>query len=199
MHENIHQIENLSISSFNRDLMKPQRRRHGKVKKAVCLMSETTTLHVHHAFFVHFFAVSAKLRREMTKFYLISIFGKGNGKAINSTICVWTRARCLFFSSNPNSLLLSNWAPWNNREKKCCEVCFLETFSRTSQLSDRNVPIKPPRQRDVKKALSREQRASKPLTPCSSYTPTLKPVLITTCFSVHNSNWTGVALNFTVR
>ena len=150
-------------------------------------------------FFVHFFAVSAQLRREMTKFYLISIFGKGNGRAINSTICVWTRARCLFFSSNPNSLLLSNWAPWNNREKKCCEVCFLETFSRTSQLSDRNVPIKPPRQRDVKKALSREQTAAKPLTPCSSYTPTLKPVLITTCFSVRNSNWTGVALNFTVR
>ena len=150
-------------------------------------------------FFVHFFAVSAELRCEMTKFYLISIFGKGNVKAINSTICVWTRARCLFFSSNPNSLLLSNRAPWNNREKKCCEVCFLETFSRTSQLSDRNVPIKPPRQRDVKKALSREQRAAKPLTPCSSYTPTLKPVLITTIFSVRNSNWTGVALNFTVR
>ena len=50
MHENIQQIESLSISSFNRDLMKLQRRRHGKVKKAICLMSETTTLHVHHAF-----------------------------------------------------------------------------------------------------------------------------------------------------
>ena len=50
MHENIQQIESLSISSFNRDLMKLQRRRYGKVKKAICLMSETTTLHVHHAF-----------------------------------------------------------------------------------------------------------------------------------------------------
>ena len=68
--------------------MKLQRRRHGKVKKAICLMSETTTLHVLSRFFVHLLAVSAQLRREMTKFYLISIFGKGNGKAINSTICV---------------------------------------------------------------------------------------------------------------
>ena len=159
MLENIQQIESLSISSFNRDLMKLQCRRHGKVKKAICFNERNNNSTRASRFFVHFFAVAAQLRREMTKFYLISIFGKGNGKAINSTICVWTRARCLFFSSNPNSLLLSNWAPWNNREKKCCEVCFLETFSRTSQLSDRNVPIKPPRQRDVKKALSRELRS----------------------------------------
>ena len=50
MYENIQQIESLSISSFNRDLTKLRRPRHGKVKKAICLMSETTTLHVHHAF-----------------------------------------------------------------------------------------------------------------------------------------------------
>ena len=68
MHENIQQIESLSISSFNRDLTKLQRRRHGKVKKAICLMSETTTLHVLSRFFVHLLAVSAQLRREMTKF-----------------------------------------------------------------------------------------------------------------------------------
>ena len=41
---------------------------NGNVKKAIGLMSKTTTLHVHHAFFVHFFAVLAKLRREMAKF-----------------------------------------------------------------------------------------------------------------------------------
>ena len=38
------------------------------VKKAIGLMSKTTILHVHHAFFVHFFAILAQLRREMTKF-----------------------------------------------------------------------------------------------------------------------------------
>ena len=41
---------------------------NGNVKKAIGLMSKTTTLHVHHAFFVHFFAVLAQLRREMVKF-----------------------------------------------------------------------------------------------------------------------------------
>ena len=43
---------------------------NGNVKKAIGLMSKTTTLHVHHAFFVHFFAVLAQLRREMEKFKL---------------------------------------------------------------------------------------------------------------------------------
>ena len=43
---------------------------NGNVKKAIGLMSKTTTLHVHHAFFVHFFAVFAQLRREMEKFKL---------------------------------------------------------------------------------------------------------------------------------
>ena len=33
-------------------------------KKAIGLISKTTTLHVHHAFFVHFFAVIARLQRE---------------------------------------------------------------------------------------------------------------------------------------
>ena len=30
---------------------------NGNIKKVIGLMSKTTTLHVHHAFFVHFFAV----------------------------------------------------------------------------------------------------------------------------------------------
>ena len=33
-------------------------------KKAIGLISKTTTLHVHHASFVHFFAVVARLQRE---------------------------------------------------------------------------------------------------------------------------------------
>ena len=43
---------------------------NGNVKKALSLTSKTTTLHVHHAFFVHFPAVPAQLRREMAKFYV---------------------------------------------------------------------------------------------------------------------------------
>ena len=34
------------------------------VIKAIGLLRKTTTLHVHHAFFVHFFTVLARLRRE---------------------------------------------------------------------------------------------------------------------------------------
>ena len=35
-------------------------------QKQQIFMRQTTTLHVHHAFFVHFFAVTARLRRENT-------------------------------------------------------------------------------------------------------------------------------------
>ena len=35
-------------------------------KKAIGLISKTTSFHVHHAFFVHFFAVVARLQREST-------------------------------------------------------------------------------------------------------------------------------------
>ena len=34
------------------------------VKKTIDFISKTTALHVHHAFFVHFFPVFARLRRE---------------------------------------------------------------------------------------------------------------------------------------
>ena len=34
------------------------------IKKVIELISKTTTLDVHHAFFVHFFTVLARLRRE---------------------------------------------------------------------------------------------------------------------------------------
>ena len=34
------------------------------VETAIGLLSKTTTLHVHHAFFVHFLTVLARLRRE---------------------------------------------------------------------------------------------------------------------------------------
>ena len=47
---------------------------------------------------------------------ILSFFEDANGKAINSTISVWTRAWPPLFSSNINSLLLSNWATLKNRE-----------------------------------------------------------------------------------
>ena len=40
----------------------------------------------------------------------------GNGKVINSTISLWTRARSPLFSCNTNSLLFSSWVTWNKRE-----------------------------------------------------------------------------------
>ena len=64
-----------------------------------------------------------------------------NGKAINSSISVWTGARTPLFSSNINSLLLSNRVTWENREMvwKDSESIFSVMFSWTSPLSDRKL------------------------------------------------------------
>ena len=53
---------------YGRDLSTLQRRRQEQRQKVIGLVSKTTTLHVHHAFFGHFIAVHARLRREMAKF-----------------------------------------------------------------------------------------------------------------------------------
>ena len=82
------------------------------VKKALGLMSKTTTLHVHHAFFLRFLYTTTTWNDQ-----ILSLLENGNCKAINSTISVWTRARSPLFSSNQNSLLLSNRTNWDNREK----------------------------------------------------------------------------------
>ena len=42
----------------------------------------------------------------------LSLLEYGNGKTIDSTIFVWTRARSPLFVSKINSLLLGNWATW---------------------------------------------------------------------------------------
>ena len=70
----------------------------------------------------------------------LSLLANGNGKAINSTISVRTRAQSLLFSSNPNSLqstgpLGKSQKKWNNEKS-----IFSATFSWTSLLSDRKVP-----------------------------------------------------------
>ena len=96
---------------------------NGNVKKAIGLVCKTTTLHVYYAFL---YISLQSLRNYEVKWQILSLLGNGNGKAINSAIFVRTRARSLLFSSNPNFLLLSYWAPRNNREKS---VYFSAMFS----------------------------------------------------------------------
>ena len=68
MHENIQQIEGLSISSFNKDLTKLRRRRQRESQKSNIFNERNNNSARASRFFVHFFAVPAQLRREMTKF-----------------------------------------------------------------------------------------------------------------------------------
>ena len=64
-------------------------------------MSKTTTLHVHHAFlYISLPSLPAQLRRENQILYLL---GNGNGKAINSTISVWTRTGAFSLQLQPKS------------------------------------------------------------------------------------------------
>ena len=107
------------------------------------LMSKKATLHVYHAF-LNTFLLSLHNYDVKLNDQILSLLENGNGKAMNSTISVWTRARSLLFSSNQNSPLLSNRANWYNREKGC-EVYFSAMFSWTSRLSDRKAPIEWPR------------------------------------------------------
>ena len=68
MHENIQQIESLSISSFNRDLTKLQRRRQRESQKSNVFNERKNNSARGPRFFVHLFAFPVQLRREMTKF-----------------------------------------------------------------------------------------------------------------------------------
>ena len=52
------------LNGYNRELKQRRRGRQRERQKAIDLISKTTTLHVHHASFVHFFAVVARLQRE---------------------------------------------------------------------------------------------------------------------------------------
>ena len=92
-----------------RDLTKLRRRR--QLQKAIGLVSKTTILHEHHAFL---YISLPSLHDYDVKWP--NFFEDRNGKAIKSAIFVWTLARPPLFSSTINSLLLSNWATWDNRE-----------------------------------------------------------------------------------
>ena len=66
-------------------------------------------------FFVHFFAVPAQLGREMTK--ILSFLENGNGKSIKFYNPYLKSGAIPSFSSDQNSLLLSDRENWDNREK----------------------------------------------------------------------------------
>ena len=75
----------LSFCNKKMDLTKLRRWRQRQRQKAIGLVSKTTTLQVHHAFsFISF--------RSLHNYdQILSFFEDGNGKAIHSTISVWTR------------------------------------------------------------------------------------------------------------
>ena len=51
------------MGSDIKDFKIQRRGRQREGKKTIGLISKTTTLHVHHTFFVHFFTVFTRLRR----------------------------------------------------------------------------------------------------------------------------------------
>ena len=107
-------MNSLPPLSNARDLAR--RRQQRERQKAVGWKGKTTTLHVHHAFL--FISLQSLHNNDEKWPKFESLPGNGNGKAINSTVSVWIRARSLLFSSNPKSLLLINCALGDNHEKK---------------------------------------------------------------------------------
>ena len=89
---------------------------NGNVKKAISLMSKTTSCPCITLFCTF---LCSPCTTTTWNDQILSLLGNGkrNCKAINSSISVRTWVRSLLFSSKLNSLLLSNWAPRNNREK----------------------------------------------------------------------------------
>ena len=110
----VREVNVLVFKVPNKDLRNYDGDGKENVKKAIVLMSKTTTLHLHHAFL---FISLLSLHNYDVKWPNLILLENGNGEAINSTISVWTRARSPLFSSNHNSLLLSNRANWDNRAK----------------------------------------------------------------------------------
>ena len=107
-------MENLlKLSQFsNGELTKLRRRQQRQRQKAIVLVSKKNNSARASHFFVHSFAVPARLSREMTKsyyyyyyyyyYFFFFFFEDGNGKAINSIIAVCTRVRPL--SSAPTEI-----------------------------------------------------------------------------------------------
>ena len=111
----IFDVREVNVLVFNKDLRNYDGDGKENVRKAVGLMSKTTTLHLHHAFL--FISLLSLHNYTTWNDQILILLENGNGEAINSSISVWTRAPFPLFSSNHNSLLLSNRANWDNREK----------------------------------------------------------------------------------
>ena len=105
------------------------------------LASKTTTLQEHHAFLYIYLPSLHDYNVKWPNFKFF--FQDWKSKAINSTISVWTWVHPPLFSSNINSLLLSNLATWDNGKMiwKDAESIFQQGFSWTSLLSDHKIPI----------------------------------------------------------
>ena len=89
---------------------------NGVVMKAIGLISKPITLHVHHPFL--YISLLSPCTTATWNDQIFSLLENRNGKVINSNISLRTRARSVLFSSNLNSLLLSNWVTWHIRETR---------------------------------------------------------------------------------
>ena len=96
-----------------RDLTKLRRRRQRETSPK----SKTTTLHVHHAFL---YISLQSLHNYDLKWRNFKFTWERERRSDKfNHLCQNLGRRSLLFSSKLNFLLLSNWAPWNNRKKEC--------------------------------------------------------------------------------
>ena len=126
-------------SPNSRDLTKLRRRREQQRQKAIGLVGKTTTLHVQQALLYISLPSMHDYDVHRPNF---KVFKDKNSKAINSTVSVWSRVWPPLFSSNINSLLLSNQATWDNREmvERMRNLFFSEVFVEVAVVTDRKVP-----------------------------------------------------------
>ena len=114
-------MENLlKLSQFsNGELTKLRRRQQRQRQKATVLVSKKNNSARASRFFVHSFAVPARLPREMTKSYYYYYFFFFGGRERQGDkfyhLCLHSGTAPLF-SSNRNSLFSSDWMTWDNRE-----------------------------------------------------------------------------------
>ena len=82
-------LEYNSMLMFVNKELKKRRRQQRERQKCIGfrLVNRTTSLHVHHAFFVHFVAVVARSRRETERF-------KGDVTRDIATLCCTKNRRC---------------------------------------------------------------------------------------------------------
>ena len=107
---------------------------NGNVKKAVSLISNTTVLHVHHAFFYISYPSLHNYNVKWPNFEL-TWERERQGNKLYYLSC-WTRTRSPLFSSKLTSLLSSNWMTLYKSKKVSKDA----TFSLASLLSNGKVP-----------------------------------------------------------